>query len=92
MLQTGYYLPDEQVVRQKFYVKLPPVEDLSSFGFHIYKQCRFYDTYQLVPSSAVNQDRTRRSAMRCDFANTHYTFTGAVGAERLGIADIMGCA
>lgn len=57
MLQTGYYLPDEQVVRQKFYVKLPPVEDLSSFGFHIYKQCRFYDTYQLVPSGAVNQGK-----------------------------------
>lgn len=89
-LRTGYYLPDEQVVRQKFYVKLPPVQDLSPYGFYIFKQCRFYDTYQLVPSSTVNQGRNRRAS--CDLSNLHYSFTGATGSDKLGIADIVGCA
>jgi len=91
-LRTGYYLPDEQVVRQKFYVKLPPLQDLSPYGHYIFRQCKFYDTYQLVPSDTVNQGRNRRAAYSCNFDNLHYTYTGGAGATSLGIADILGCA
>jgi len=47
-LQDGYYLPDAELVRENYQVKLPALHDLSRFGIYIAYDCRFYSTYQLI--------------------------------------------
>lgn len=48
VLQSGYYLPDAEVVRDNYKVQLPAVENLDPFGVYIWLDCRSYDTYRLV--------------------------------------------
>ena len=48
LLQTGYYLPDAEVVRERYRVLTPPLDNLNPYGYYIWKECRRYQTYRLV--------------------------------------------
>ena len=47
-IQSGYYIPDVNVVRENYRAITPPVQDVSVFGFNIWMECSDYDTYKLV--------------------------------------------
>ena len=46
--QSGYYIPDVNVVRERYRAVTPPLQDLTSLGFNIWMECSSYDTYRLV--------------------------------------------
>lgn len=46
--QSGYYVPDAEVVREKYRVATPEVENLEPFGIYIWNECHYFETYRLV--------------------------------------------
>ena len=46
--QSGYYIPDAEVVREKYRVAVPQVENLEPFGLYIGSECQYFETYRLV--------------------------------------------
>ena len=45
--QSGYYMPNVEVVRERYRVIHPKLRDLSSHGYYIWRQCHLMDTYML---------------------------------------------
>ena len=46
--QSGYYIPDVNLVRENYRAVTPPIQDLGPYGFNIKVECDDYDTYKLV--------------------------------------------
>lgn len=46
--QSGYYVPDAEVVREKYRVATPEVDNLEPFGIYIWNECQYFETYRLV--------------------------------------------
>lgn len=89
--KTGYYLPDAEVIHDNFRVQLPPVEHIEPFGFYIWYDCRFFDTYRLVHDDRVPAPRamSKRSA-DCEMAGESFCL-GSSGAEQMMCIEITSC-
>lgn len=46
--QSGYYVPDATVVREKYRVATPQIENLEPLGIYIWNECQYFETYRLV--------------------------------------------
>jgi hypothetical protein len=46
--QSGYYLPNAEILHENYRVATPRVEDMQPFGYYIYMECKYFDTYRLV--------------------------------------------
>ncbi|KAL5005191.1 hypothetical protein ScPMuIL_018647 [Solemya velum] len=46
-VNSGYYIPKAEVVRQKFRVMTPPLDDIRYLGPYILRECLGYHTYEL---------------------------------------------
>ena len=46
-LQSGYYMPDVEVVRERYRVLYPPIHNLSPYGYYIWRECHRFDTFKL---------------------------------------------
>lgn len=46
-LKSGYYLPDAEVVKDRYEVMEPQVQNLQPYGYYIWRECRRYNTYEL---------------------------------------------
>jgi integral membrane protein 2B len=50
-LGSGYYMPDVEVVRERYRVVQPPMQNIAPLGYYIWRECRHYNTYTLKKSS-----------------------------------------
>ena len=46
--RSGYYIPNAEVIRSRYRVVEPRVEDVIPFGEYIYYECQYFDTYRLI--------------------------------------------
>lgn len=46
--RSGYYIPNAEVIRSRYRVLVPRVEDVTPFGDYIYYECQYFDTYRLI--------------------------------------------
>lgn len=46
--QSGYYIPDAEVIREQYRVLESEIEDIIPFGDFIYSECQNFDTYRLI--------------------------------------------
>lgn len=83
---AGYYLPDAELVRENYHVKLPAVHDLSQFGIYIAYDCRFYATYELVR----DDDFIREKRSACEMAGDLYCL-GDAGPALIPCVKLSGC-
>jgi len=72
--KSGYYLPDAEVVRDNYKVQLPVVENVDVFGFYIWSDCQYFDTYRLVHDDFEPRMVSKRSA--CELAGETYCLGG----------------
>jgi len=47
-MQSDYYVPDTNVVRENYRVVEPAITDYTEFGVFIFYECRYYNSYKLV--------------------------------------------
>ena len=45
--QSGYYLPDVELIREEYRVVQPPMQNLRPLGVYVWYECRRFDTYRL---------------------------------------------
>lgn len=83
---AGYYLPDAEVVRENYQVKLPATHNLARFGLYIAFDCRFYSTYELVPDN----DFVREKRSACEMAGDLYCL-GEAGTAVLPFIKLTRC-
>jgi integral membrane protein 2B len=68
-LSSGYYMPDVEVVRERYRVLHPPIHNLSPFGYYIWKECHRFDTYRLEkvgphePVAMVKRDTDQKEKL-----------------------------
>jgi hypothetical protein len=86
-LKTGYYIPDVDVVRENYRAVTPPIEDLSPYGYNVYKECNTFNTYQLVPEGQPFA-MSKRSA--CELVGNKFCL-GDAGAPRMLCININSC-
>jgi hypothetical protein len=87
-LKTGYYLPDMEVVRDRFRVVTPPLRDLSPLGYHIWRECRYFDTFNLARIGEPLALAKREAGE--DWC--HYKFSmGASAGSIMEILELDGC-
>ena len=62
LLQSGYYLPDAELVKENYRVQQPPVTNLSPFGYYIWRDCRRLNTYllQKIEHQPIGECRRRK--------------------------------
>jgi hypothetical protein len=60
--QSGYYIPDAEVVREKYRVAVPEVKNLEPFGIYIWNECQYFETYRLVRDDQPFAMSRKRSA------------------------------
>jgi len=60
-LRSGYYLPDAELVKERYTVLQPPVANLSPFGYYIWRECRRSDTYMLKKTEHEPRGLVKRS-------------------------------
>ncbi|ELT98934.1 hypothetical protein CAPTEDRAFT_229186 [Capitella teleta] len=87
-LKVGYYLPDMEVVRDRYRVVTPPLRDLSPLGFHIWRECRYYDTFNLARMGQPVA-MTKRAAGD-DWCNFKFSL-GASAGPVLEFVELDGC-
>jgi len=67
--QSGYYLPNAEIVRENYKVQTPPMEDLEPLGLYIWSDCQYFDTYRLVKDNEpIAMSKKKRSAISCAMA------------------------
>lgn len=86
-LRTGYYLPDAEIVREKYRVLTPPIDNLNPFGYYIWKECRRFETYRLVKEGEPFA-LSKRSA--CEFAGQQFVI-GGTGMTRVPFITLQEC-
>jgi len=73
-VQSGYYVPDVNVVRENYRAVTPPLRDISSLGFNIWMECSHYNTYKLVregePVGELSSDLLKDSHGSCIVLNS----------------------
>lgn len=88
-LRSGYYLPDTEVVRQNYRVITPQVDNLANYGYYIWKECRWFDTFKMVrEGEPVALSKKKRSA--CEYDGSEYSL-GSTGSKVLQNVHINGC-
>jgi len=45
--RNGYYMPDMEVIREKYQITFPRIRNVSELGYFVWIECRRYDTYHL---------------------------------------------
>jgi integral membrane protein 2B len=61
--KSGYYLPNAQVVRERYKVVTPALLDLAPLGPYINADCQFFDTYRLIKDDQpIVKSKKKRSA------------------------------
>ncbi|KAK2142370.1 hypothetical protein LSH36_964g00012 [Paralvinella palmiformis] len=92
--KNGYYLPDTEIVREKYRVITPQIENLSPFGYYIWKECRWFDTFRMVREGepvALSRRKKRNTQFSCgDLAHTRYSL-GDAGTAYLRNIEITSC-
>jgi len=90
-LISGYYMPDLEIVRERYSVVQPKIENLGMHGYYIWRQCHQMDTYMLKkigehePVAMVKRDLSAVSGHHCQFAVPG-------GLHLLPLMKIEGCA
>lgn len=79
-LKSGYYIPDVNVVRERYRAVTPPLQDLTSLGFNIWMECSSYDTYRLVREGEPIA-MSKRSAQWCEFSGKQWCLGDGGGTE-----------
>jgi len=92
-LRSGYYLPDTQVVREKYRVITPRIENMAPLGFYIWKECRDLDTYRMVKEGepVALSRKKKRAAFDCSSMRSNHYSLGASGTSILRNIEIVDC-
>lgn len=86
-LKNGYYVPDTNVVRERYRVVTPAIRDFSDYGVYIAEECRVFDTYKLAKEGEPIA-MAKRSV--CELAGNNYCL-GDAGSDRMMCFSIRGC-
>ena len=82
--QSGYYIPDVNVVRERYRAVTPPLQDLTSLGFNIWMECSSYDTYRLVREGEPIGQSTSMSIIDLYSAESWSISTVLSGNDKIG--------
>jgi len=89
--QSGYYLPNAEIVRENYKVQLPAIEDLEPLGVHIWNDCQYFDTYNLVKDEQpVATGRNKRFAKSCSMAGDGFCL--GASSEMMRCITFTSCA
>jgi hypothetical protein len=90
--KSGYYLPDAEVVRETYKVITPAVDNIEQFGYYIWYDCQFFDTYRLVKDTDPigEMSRKKRSASACLGMAGNKFCLGGLG-DHLRCVTLSGC-
>lgn len=89
-LSTGYYMPDVEMIRERYAVIHPPVRSLSMYGYYIWRECHRFSTYKMKhigphdPIAMVKRDTSAAESYN------HLKFAIAGSDQVLPVIEIEG--
>jgi len=90
-LSTGYYLPDVEMIRERYAVIHPPVRSLSMYGYYIWRECHRFSTYKMKhigPHDPIAM--VKRDTRVAEQGYNHLKFALGGGDRYLPIIEIEG--
>jgi len=88
--QSGYYLPNAEIVRENYKVQTPAIDDLEPLGVYIESDCQYFETFHLVKDDQpIAMNKKKRFALSCTMAGNGFCL--GASSDKMRCVTLVDC-